>query len=70
MAEKFKRGQPVEWDASQGTVAGAVERVVTKTTRVKGHLAKATPAHPEVLVRSNRTGAEAVHRPAELRSAT
>jgi hypothetical protein len=67
MANKFKRGQGVEWDASQGTIHGTVERTVTKTTRIKGHVAKATEEHPEVLVRSNKTGAKAIHRPEELR---
>jgi hypothetical protein len=69
MAKKFKRGEAVEWDASQGTVRGTVEETVTKTTRVKGHVAKATPEHPEVVVHSDKTGAEAVHRPEELRRA-
>jgi hypothetical protein len=63
----FKKGDKVTWDASQGAVTGIVERTVTKTTRVKGHVAKATPEHPEVLVKSAKTGAEAVHRPSELR---
>lgn len=67
-ARSFKRGQAVEWDASQGVVEGTVERVVTKPTTVKGYTAKASPEHPEVLVKSKRTGAEAVHRPEELRS--
>jgi hypothetical protein len=67
MAKKFKHGQAVEWDASQGTIHGTVERTVTKTTRVKGHVAKATEDHPEVMVRSSKTGAKAVHRPEELR---
>jgi hypothetical protein len=69
MPKKFKRGQPVEWDASQGTVHGTVEKLVTQTTRVKGHVAKATAEHPEVLVRSSKTGAEAIHLPEELRRA-
>ncbi len=67
--KSFRPGQAVEWDASQGVVEGQVERVVTKPTTVKGHTAKASPEHPEVLVKSDRTGAEAVHRPAELRPA-
>lgn len=65
----FKAGESVEWDASQGTIRGTVERTVTKTTHVKGHVAKATPEHPEVLVKSSKTGAKAVHRPEELRAA-
>jgi hypothetical protein len=70
MAKKFKHGQSVEWDAAQGTIRGTVERIVTQTTHVKGHVAKATPEQPQVLVRSNKTGAAAIHRPEELRSAT
>ncbi len=66
-AKSLRPGQAVEWDASQGVVEGKVERVVTKPTTVKGHTAKASPDHPEVLVKSDRTGAEAVHRPEELR---
>ena len=66
---KFTRGQAVAWDASQGVVEGTVERMVTKPTKIKGHVAKATPEHPEVLVKSKRTNAEAVHRPEELRVA-
>ncbi len=67
--KSFRPGQAVEWDASQGVIEGQVERVVTKPTKVKGHTAKASPEHPEVLVKSDRTGAEAVHRPQELRPA-
>jgi hypothetical protein len=67
MDKKFKRGDKVEWDTSQGTVAGTVEGMRTKATRVKGHVAKASPEHPEVLLRSDKTGAEAVHLPTALR---
>jgi hypothetical protein len=66
--KSFRAGQAVEWDSSQGVVEGKVERTVTKPTKVKGHTAKASPDHPEVLVKSDRTGAEAVHRPEELRA--
>ena len=66
-SKTFKHGQAVEWDASQGAVQGTVEHMVTETTHVKGHVAKATPEHPEVLVKSSKTGAEAVHKRAELR---
>jgi hypothetical protein len=69
MPKKFKRGQAVEWNSPQGKVQGIVERTVTQATRVKGHVAKANPKHPEVLVRSSKTGAEAIHLPHELRSA-
>jgi hypothetical protein len=63
----FKAGDRVAWDSSQGVVNGTVERVVTKKTTLKGHVAEATPDHPEVLVKSAKTGAEAVHLPSALR---
>jgi Hypervirulence associated proteins TUDOR domain len=67
-AAKLPRaGQRVEWDSSGGTSEGVVERVVRAPVRVKGYVAKASPDHPEVLVKSAKTGAEAVHLPSELR---
>ena len=65
-ATAWKHGDAVTWNSSQGEIEGTVERVVTKPTQVKGHLAEATPDAPEVLVRSAKTGAEAVHRPEGL----
>ena len=62
----WRPGDAVTWGSSQGEIEGTVERVVTEPTRVKGHLAEATPNSPEVLVRSAKTGAEAVHRPEGL----
>lgn len=62
-------GDAIAWESSQGTTHGTVEKTVTSTTRIQGHVAKATPEHPEVLVKSAKTGAEAVHEPAALRHA-
>ena len=41
----------------------------THATHVKGYTAKASPDHPEVEVRSDKTGAHAVHRADALRKA-
>jgi hypothetical protein len=62
-----KKGDKVSWGTSQGETHGTVEKVVTTTTKVKGHVAKATKDHPEVLVRSDKTGKEAVHKPDALK---
>jgi hypothetical protein len=36
---------------------------------VKGHTAKATKDDPQVLVKSSKTGKEALHKPAALKKA-
>ena len=69
MAALPKKGDKVEWNASQGTIKGTVEKVVTSETKIKGHVAKATKDHPQVLVHSDKTGAKAVHKPEELKKA-
>ena len=69
MAALPKKGDKVEWDASQGKIKGTVEKIVTSDTKIKGHVAKATKDKPEVLVHSDKTGAKAVHKPEELKKA-
>lgn len=64
-----KAGAKVKWQTSQGETAGTVEKVVTRTTKVKGHVAKATRDHPEVLVKSSKSGKTAVHKPEALEKA-
>ena len=63
----FAKGDHVAWDTSQGETTGRVVERVTGTAHVKGHTAKATKDDPEYRVRSDKSGAEAIHRPEELR---
>jgi hypothetical protein len=67
MAKSLRKGDKVEWDSSGGKSVGKVERKVTSTTRVKGHVAKASKDNPQYLVRSDKSGKQAIHKPAELR---
>ena len=67
MAEKLKPGDRVSWDTSQGKTAGKVVRKLTSKTRIKGHTAKPSKEHPQYLVRSEKSGAEAAHKPEELK---
>lgn len=62
-----KKGDKVEWGTPQGKTHGTVEKVVTTETKVKSHVAKATKEHPEVLVHSDKSGKQAVHKPEELK---
>ncbi|MCV0402858.1 MAG: DUF2945 domain-containing protein [Chloroflexi bacterium] len=63
----LRKGDKVEWDHPQGTTQGTVKKKLTSETQVKGHTAKATEDDPQYLVESDATGAEAAHRPEELR---
>ena len=40
---------------------------MTGTTKVKSHVAKATKDNPEYMVKSDKSGKKAVHKPGELK---
>lgn len=70
MAEKsLKKGDQVEWDSSGGSSTGEVVEKVTKTTKIKGHTAKATKDDPQYKVKSEKSGKTAIHKPEELKKA-
>lgn len=65
----FKAGDAVRWDHSQGTSKGKVVRKLTSPMKIKDHKVAASKDNPEYLVKSDKTGAKAAHRPSELRKA-
>ncbi|WP_291535519.1 DUF2945 domain-containing protein [Brevundimonas sp.] len=68
MAEKrFKAGDRVGWDHSQGATTGRVIRKVVSETCIEGHRVAASIDNPEYVVESDRTGARAAHKPSALR---
>ena len=67
MAKELKAGDKVAWNSSQGEVKGTVVREQTSPTRIKGHAVKASKANPEYIVKSDKTGAEAAHKPEALK---
>ena len=67
MVKTLKRGDSVEWQASQGMVKGKIEKKLTAPIDIKGHRVAASPRNPEYLVKSDKTGAEAAHKPSGLR---
>lgn len=70
MSDKtFKPGDRVAWDHSQGESIGEVVRRQTTPTKIKGHKVAASKDNPEYIVRSEKTGALAAHKPEELRKA-
>lgn len=68
MADAFKAGDKVTWNSPQGTVHGTVKRKLNAPTHIKGHEVAATEDHPEYLVVSDKTGAEAAHHASALTS--
>jgi len=67
MSNDFKAGDKVKWESSQGTVHGTVKKKLTAHTKIKGHEVAASKDNPEYLVASDKTGAEAAHKPGSLK---
>lgn len=66
MTKEFKKGDKVEWKTSQGITTGEVEKKLTSPTEIKGHHVAASKDNPEYLVKSDKTGKEAAHKPDAL----
>ena len=69
MAGTLKAGDKVQWKSSQGTVTGKVKKKLTTPTDIKGHHVAASKDNPEYLVASDKTAAEAAHKPGSLKKA-
>ena len=68
MAEKtFKKGDKVEWSSHGGKAVGTVERKITSETEAAGRKVKASKDDPQYLVRSDKSGGDAVHKPGALK---
>lgn len=66
----LKKGDKVEWNSSGGHSKGHVVAKVTRTSKVKGHTAKATKADPQYKVVSDKSGKAAIHKAAELKKSS
>jgi hypothetical protein len=67
MSDQFKKGNKVKWESSQGTIEGTIEKKLTQPMEIKGHHVTASKANPEYLVKSDKTGKEAAHKPESLK---
>ena len=68
MAE-FTKGDRVEWDSHGGPAVGTVERKITERTEAAGRTVAASEDEPQYLVKSEKSGGTAVHKPEALRRA-
>ena len=67
MAQEFKKGDKVEWKSHGGKAVGTVERKITSDTEAGGRTVRASKDEPQYLVRSEKSGGTAVHKPEALK---
>jgi Hypervirulence associated proteins TUDOR domain len=66
MAE-FKKGDKVEWNSHGSKAVGEVEEEITSDTKAAGRQVRASKEDPQYLVKSDKSGGEAVHKPDALK---
>lgn len=60
-------GEHVAWNTAQGETTGVIRKRLTERTRIHDHEVAASPDNPQYLVVSDKSGAEAAHKPGALR---
>jgi hypothetical protein len=66
MAENLRKGDKVRWNSHGGEAVGAVEEKITEDTEAAGRQVRASEEDPQYLVKSDKSGGEAVHKPDAL----
>jgi hypothetical protein len=69
MAKSLKTGDKVSWDSSGGHSIGKVVKKQTRATQIKGHKVAASKDNPQYIVKSDKSGKTAAHKPSELKKA-
>ena len=67
MTTEFHKGDRVTWQSHGGTAEGKVLRKITEDTELAGRTVRASRDDPQYLVRSEKGGGEAVHKPSALK---
>ncbi len=62
----FKKGDKVKWKSHGGEAVGHVVEKITSDTTAGGRKVRASKEDPQYLVRSEKSGGEAVHKPDAL----
>lgn len=65
MAE-LSKGDKVTWESHGTEVTGRVEKKITEDTEAAGRTVRASKDDPQYLVKSDKSGREAVHKPDAL----
>jgi hypothetical protein len=66
MADEFTKGDTVSWKSHGGEAVGEVEQKITEDTEAAGRTVRASEDDPQYLVKSEKSGGEAVHKPSAL----
>ncbi len=66
--KNLEQGDKVEWSSHGNTVSGKVEKKITEDTESEaaGRKVKASEDDPQFLVKSDKSGGEAAHKPGAL----
>ena len=67
MAEDLRKGDHVRWNSHGSEAVGEVEEEITEDTEAAGRTVRASEDDPQYLVKSDKSGGEAVHKPGALR---
>ncbi len=65
--ENLKTGDKVEWSSHGGKAEGKVEKKLTDDTKIKGQQIRASKDDPRYLVKSEKSGGKAAHKPDALK---
>jgi hypothetical protein len=65
--KKLSKGDQVEWNSHGSKAEGKVEKKITSETEAGGRKVKASEDEPQFLVKSDKSGGEAVHKPDALK---
>ncbi|WP_210479542.1 DUF2945 domain-containing protein [Naasia sp. SYSU D00948] len=63
---EFKKGDKVSWKSHGGEAVGEVKEKITEDTKAAGRQVRASEEDPQYLVKSEKSGGEAVHKPDAL----
>ena len=69
MAQSLKSGDKVKWNTSQGETRGKIVKKQTTPTKIKSHKVAASKDNPEYIVKSDKSGKIAAHKPGQLKKA-
>ena len=64
---EFTKGDKVRWSSHGGEAVGEVLTKITEDTEEAGRMVRASADEPQYLVRSEKSGGEAVHKASALR---
>ncbi len=64
---ELSRGDEVTWNSHGGEAVGKVKKKITTETQAGGRKVVASADEPQYLVKSDKSGGEAVHKPEALK---